>query len=183
MPTWFMHKSIFKKVGGFVESDKGTPEDLIFFNKHLDLGGKICRVEDFLLVYSFHADQTTFSIHKNTIFTVRIERLQRVVLNDWPHFTIWNAGKQGRKLYKSLSEENRMKVGAFCDVDRNKIGHKYVPFDAEKRTNGTGIDIVHFRDARPPFVICVKMDTTGGDFENHLRGLHLKEGTDYVMFS
>ncbi|KAJ8927882.1 hypothetical protein NQ314_019626 [Rhamnusium bicolor] len=146
-----------KKVGGFFESKRGTPEDLVFFNKHLDLGGKICRVDECLLIYTFHSNQATLSIHEDTIWNLRLERLEKVVLNNWSKFTIWNAGKQGRKLYNSLSQENKSKVEALCDVDKNKIGHKYTPFDPVERKSGPEIDIIHFKDAIPPFVICMKI--------------------------
>ncbi|VEN35678.1 unnamed protein product [Callosobruchus maculatus] len=183
MPTWFCERQVFNRVGGFFESKKGTPEDLVFFYKHLDLGGKILRVDDVLLIYTYHPNQTSFSIHEDTIWNLRVERLERVVLSNWTKFTIWNAGKQGRKLYHSLSEENKSKVIAFCDVDRNKIGQKYVPFDPVQRKSGKEVDIIHFKDADPPFVICMKLDLTEGVFENNLRELNLKEGVDYVMFS
>lgn len=62
--------------------------------------------------------------------------LQDSVLVNWSSFTIWNAGKQGRRLYRSLSPQHRskviliniivlntvcMKVVSFCDVDVRKI--------------------------------------------------------------
>ena len=40
----------------------------------------------------------------------RVAAIQAMVLSKWKHFTIWNAGKQGRRLYRSLSAENRAKV-------------------------------------------------------------------------
>jgi hypothetical protein len=52
------------RVGGFSEEGKGTPEDLIFFYSHLDKGGKLCKVPECLLVYRYHQDATTFSIHE-----------------------------------------------------------------------------------------------------------------------
>ncbi|XP_060534634.1 UDP-GlcNAc:betaGal beta-1,3-N-acetylglucosaminyltransferase-like protein 1 [Cylas formicarius] len=183
MPTWFCHKDVFVRVGGFFESKKGTPEDLVFFNKHLDLGGKIIRVDDILLIYTFHPNQTTFSIAEDTIWSLRLERLERVHLANWTKFTIWNAGKQGRKFYNSLSLENRDKVLAFCDVDLNKIGKRYASYDAVQRKMGKEVDIIHFKDAVPPFVICMKIDLTEGVFEKNLKTLNLKEGVDYVMFS
>lgn len=183
MPTWFCHRNVYKRVGGFFESKKGCPEDLVFFNKHLDLQGKIGRVDEVLLIYTFHPNQTTFSIDEETIWSLRLERLEKVVLNRWPKFTIWNAGKQGRKFYNSLSDEHREKVVAFCDVDLNKIGKKYTAFDSGERKFGQEVDIIHFRNATPPFVICMKIDLTEGVFENNLRTLDLREGHDYVMFS
>ena len=51
MPTWLCHRSLFDKVGGFDEGGKGVPEDYIFFLKHLELGGKLLRVDEVLLMY------------------------------------------------------------------------------------------------------------------------------------
>lgn len=64
MPTWFCHRSVFDKVGGFSEDGKGTPEDLIFFYRHLDLGGKLFRVDEPLVIYTYHITATTFSINE-----------------------------------------------------------------------------------------------------------------------
>lgn len=88
---------------------------------------------------------------------MRVERLERIILNNWKKFTIWNAGKQGRKLLNCLTETNRNKVEAFCDIDINKINQKYIHYDPSTRKTERAIDIVHFRDANSPFVICVKM--------------------------
>lgn len=85
-----------------------------------------------------------------------MQRLEQTILTKYVTFTIWNAGKQGRKFYNSLSKENRAKVVAFCDVDLNKIGKKYRPFDQSKRRFQDEVDIIHFQKAVPPFVICVK---------------------------
>lgn len=38
----------------FSENGRGTPEDLIFFYHHLDVGGKILRVDEDLLMYRYH---------------------------------------------------------------------------------------------------------------------------------
>ncbi|KAH7949581.1 hypothetical protein HPB49_012410 [Dermacentor silvarum] len=62
MPTWFCSRAVFDAVGGFDETGKGTPEDLIFFYKHLDLGGNVVRVEKDLLIYRYHLQQSTFTI-------------------------------------------------------------------------------------------------------------------------
>ncbi|KAJ3635200.1 hypothetical protein MTP99_008125 [Tenebrio molitor] len=183
MPTWFCHRTVFEKVGGFSEEGAGTPEDLIFFYKHLDLEGKICRINQCLLIYTYHPNATTFSIEESIIWQIRLDRLQRIILNKWEKFTIWNAGKQGRKFYNSLSEEHQKKVLALCDVDEKKIGKKYISFNPETRHNGRPLDIIHFRKAVPPFVICVKIDLTNGEFEKNLLSLQLIENVDYVLFS
>lgn len=65
MPTWFCHRTVFTRVpGGFDEGGRGVPEDLIFFYKHLDLGGEIKRVDEVLLFYNYHKAATTFSINE-----------------------------------------------------------------------------------------------------------------------
>lgn len=86
-----------------------------------------------------------------------MDRLQNVILSKWGKFIIWNAGKQGRKFYNSLTFENKQKVSAMCDVDKNKIGKFYTHFNPITRIPGRTISIVHYQDAEPPFVICVKL--------------------------
>ncbi|KAF5278070.1 hypothetical protein FQA39_LY18396 [Lamprigera yunnana] len=183
MPTWFCHRFAFDKINGFVEYGTGTPEDLIFFYKHLDYGGRLCRVNEVLLTYYYNPNAATFSIHENTIWNLRLERLQREVLSKWLEFTIWNAGKQGRKFYRSLTKENKCKVKAMCDVDVNLIGKTYAPYDPKTRTVERAINIITFRNAIPPIIICVKMDLTNGEFERNLKSLNLIEDKDYVYFS
>lgn len=64
MPTWFCHRNVYDRIGGFSEDGRGTPEDLIFFYKHLDSGGTISRVNETLLVYHYHPSAMTFSIEE-----------------------------------------------------------------------------------------------------------------------
>ena len=45
-----------------------------------------------------------------TIWGERVKALEKFVLDKWDHFTIWNAGKQGKRLYRSLSPQSRAKV-------------------------------------------------------------------------
>ena len=47
---------------------------------------------------------------RDTIWDLRVRAIEHRVISAWSHFTIWNAGKQGRKLYRSLSAESRVKV-------------------------------------------------------------------------
>ncbi|XP_034230420.1 UDP-GlcNAc:betaGal beta-1,3-N-acetylglucosaminyltransferase-like protein 1 isoform X2 [Thrips palmi] len=186
MPTWFCTRKVFDKVGGFSEAGQGTPEDLIFFYKHLDLKGKIRRVDEVLLMYRYHENATTFSIHEDTIWNVRLEHLTHNVLKGWPKFTIWNAGKQGRKFYRSLAPELQDQVLAMCDVDVKKIGKHYQPYYPEDQTrsrNSRSIPILDYQTAKPPFVICLKLDLTAGNFERNLASLKLVEAKDYIIFS
>lgn len=183
MPTWFCHRSVYNKAGGFSEGGKGVPEDLIFFLRHLELGGGLCRVDADLLMYRYHPGATTFSIHEDTIWKIRMEYIQKQVLDKWESFTIWNAGKQGKKFYRNLSPTNQRKVAAFCDVDPKKIKcGAYIYHESKEKIKPT-VPIVHFQSAKPPFIICMKLDLTGGEFEKNLASLNLKEGVDFFHFN
>ncbi|XP_065558280.1 queuosine-tRNA galactosyltransferase-like isoform X4 [Artemia franciscana] len=183
MPTWFCHRSVYDRVGGFTEVRKSHPEDLVFFYKHLDLGGHIRRVDEVLLIYRYHPGAMTFGISEKTIWSLRVKRLEENFILNWKSFYIWNAGKQGRQLYRSISEISRKKVKGFCDVDARKIAQGYYTFEAEKQIPRPKIPIVHFNDGEPPFVICVKLDMTNGELERNIEGLGLVENVDYVIFS
>jgi hypothetical protein len=93
-----------------------------------------------------------FHFYSETIRNIRLSRLESKVLNQWDKFTIWNAGKSGRRLYRALSQSNKDKVQAFCDIDEKKLRQKtYHPYPLKCK-----IPILHPRDAKPPFIICVK---------------------------
>jgi hypothetical protein len=183
MPTWFMKRDVYNNVGGFDESGKGTPEDLIFFYKHLSLGGKILHVDQELLIFRYHADAETFSVLESTIWDLRMSELQSKVLNQWKAFSIWNAGKQGRKFFRSLSMENQQNVICFCDVDQKKIDKKVYIYEESHECPKPKIPIVHFSQVKPPLIICMKQDLTSGQFEKNLRSLNLVEGQDFFHFN
>jgi len=62
MPTWFMARSVYQKVGGFDEGGRGVPEDLLFFYNHLRRGGEVRRCDQSLLVYRYHPQAATLSV-------------------------------------------------------------------------------------------------------------------------
>ncbi|XP_041473163.1 UDP-GlcNAc:betaGal beta-1,3-N-acetylglucosaminyltransferase-like protein 1 isoform X2 [Lytechinus variegatus] len=183
MPTWFCSREVFDKIGKFDESGKGTPEDLIFFMAHLKSGGELYRVNEVLMMYRYHPGATTHSVHRETIWEIQVSSLEEQVLCGWNQFTIWNAGKQGRRFYRTLKNENKQKVNAFCDVDEKKIEKGVYIYEESKKSPKPRVPIVHFSDAMPPFIICMKQDLTGGDFEKNLGSLNLQEGKDYYFCS
>lgn len=183
MPTWFCSRDWFKKVGPFNEGGKGVPEDLLFFYESLRHGGGVVRVDDCLLVYRYHENAATHSVLEETIWRLRVEFLQERVLSQWESFTIWNAGKQGRKLYRSLSPTNQRKVKAFCDVDQNKIQKGFYTYEESKERPKPKIPVVHFKNACAPFIVCVKLDMTDGVMEENLLSLKLTEGKHYYHFN
>uniref|UniRef100_A0A672Z9D0 UDP-GlcNAc:betaGal beta-1,3-N-acetylglucosaminyltransferase-like 1 n=1 Tax=Sphaeramia orbicularis TaxID=375764 RepID=A0A672Z9D0_9TELE len=183
MPTWFCSRDCFLKVGAFDEGGKGVPEDLLFFYQSLRQGLGVHRVDQCLLVYRYHEKAATHSVTEETIWKMRVDFLQERVLSQWEHFTIWNAGKQGRKLYRSLSLINQKKVKALCDVDENKIHKGFYTYEESKERPKPKIPVLHYKDASAPFIICVKLDMTGGVLEENLNSLQLKEGIDYYHFN
>ncbi|XP_032398052.1 queuosine-tRNA galactosyltransferase [Etheostoma spectabile] len=183
MPTWFCSRNWYLKVGPFDERGKGVPEDLLFFYQSLRQGGGVARVDQCLLVYRYHEKATTHSVTEETIWKLRVDFLQERVLTQWESFTIWNAGKQGRKLYRSLSPTNQKKVKAFCDVDDNKIHKGFYTYEESKQRPKPKIPVVHYKDTSAPVIICVKLDMTGGVLEENLNSLQLKEGMDYYHFN
>ncbi|KAK7501529.1 hypothetical protein BaRGS_00007333 [Batillaria attramentaria] len=183
MPTWFCKRQVFDRVGGFDEGGKGVPEDLIFFYRHLELGGQVLRVDRDLLMYRYHPEATTFSVKEETIWNVRVEYIQKRLLNTWTNFSIWSAGKQGRRFFRSLSPANQTKVQMFCDVDEKKIQKQCYTYEESKNRPKPKIPIVHFSQVVPPVIICVKMNLTGGGFEENLASLELQEGVDFFHFN
>uniref|UniRef100_A0A8B9Q978 Glycosyltransferase 2-like domain-containing protein n=2 Tax=Apteryx owenii TaxID=8824 RepID=A0A8B9Q978_APTOW len=183
MPTWFCSREWFYHVGKFDEGGKGVPEDLLFFYKHIEKGGEVFRVDHCLLLYRYHPQAATHSVLEGTIWNHRVRFLEDRVLSYWISFTIWNAGKQGKKLYRSLSPANQKKVTAFCDVDEKKITKGFYTYEESEERPKPKIPICHFREATPPFIICVKLDLTHGAFEENLNTLNLKEGMDYYHFN
>ncbi|XP_051774909.1 UDP-GlcNAc:betaGal beta-1,3-N-acetylglucosaminyltransferase-like protein 1 isoform X3 [Erpetoichthys calabaricus] len=183
MPTWFCARSWFDFIGNFNEGGKGVPEDLLFFYGNILQGGGVHRVDECLLMYRYHQQAATHAVHEDTIWNHRVAFLQEQVLTKWTAFTIWNAGKQGRKLYRSLSPANQKKVTAFCDVDENKIKKGYYTYEESEERPKPRIPIRHFKDSSPPYIVCVKLDMTGGVLEENLHSLNLEEGRDYFHFS
>ncbi|XP_065065843.1 queuosine-tRNA galactosyltransferase-like isoform X2 [Rhopilema esculentum] len=120
-PTWFCSRDLIEYLGYFDEIGKGHPEDLTFFYKHLKNNGKLYRVQETLLLYRYHENAASFSVSEETIWDIRLSHLEVEVLSKWQNFTIWNAGKQGRRFYRSLTQKDRGKVLALCDVDEKKI--------------------------------------------------------------
>ncbi|XP_037666548.1 UDP-GlcNAc:betaGal beta-1,3-N-acetylglucosaminyltransferase-like protein 1 isoform X8 [Choloepus didactylus] len=160
MPTWFCSRAWFSHVGLFDEGGQGVPEDLLFFYQHLRKGGGVFRVDQSLLLYRYHPLAATHSVLEATIWSLRVHFLEERVLARWTVFTIWNAGRQGRRLYRSLGAASRSKVVAFCDVDENKIQKGFYCYEDSEERPKPRVPILHFRAARPPFVLCVKLAGT-----------------------
>ncbi|XP_023584924.1 UDP-GlcNAc:betaGal beta-1,3-N-acetylglucosaminyltransferase-like protein 1 [Trichechus manatus latirostris] len=182
MPTWFCSRAWFSHVGWFDEGGQKTLPCLVDRDVPLDsLTPDLTR--GMLIVGCLDPPGTLAAAKRGTIWTLRVRFLEERVLPYWATFTIWNAGKQGRRLYRSLEAANRQKVVAFCDVDERKIKKGFYCYEDSQERPKPRVPILHFRAAQPPFIICVKLDLTGGAFEDNLRSLHLQEGQDFFHFS
>ncbi|CAK0801475.1 unnamed protein product [Prorocentrum cordatum] len=183
MPTWFCSRAVFDRVGGFVETGPGAPEDMDFFYRHLRAGGTLARVPEPLP--EALPDQQSRGVSAEAIWSLRVAELQGSLLDGLPSFSIWSAGRDGKRLYRSLSTANQdstqSRVVAFLDVDAGKLAAGLY-YNRERKLH---VPIVEWRfasDARyQPAVICVKLGLHDG-FEENLASLQLREGEQYWHF-
>jgi hypothetical protein len=61
---------------------------------------RLKKVNQPLVIYRYHNECATFSVSESTIWDMRIREIEAKVLNALPAFTIWNAGKQGKKFFR-----------------------------------------------------------------------------------
>lgn len=182
-PTWFCKRGTFERLGGLSEAGPGFPEDLDFFYRHLRAGGALASVPEPLLTPWRHVPTgvtASRGVPWETIWAMRVQHLEATVLVAEPWlsgFTVWGAGAEGKRLFRSLSESARSKVRAFCDVDAKKLAHGCY----DNRELGVSVPIVHFRDATPPLLLCVK--DFDGEFARNVASLGLREGEQYLHFS
>ncbi|KAI1722246.1 glycosyl transferase family 2 domain-containing protein [Ditylenchus destructor] len=185
-PTWFLSRALYDRNGGFDESKRvGFPEDLDFFYRAIRNGASLVKLEKRAVMYRYHQNCSSLIVNENTIWQMRVEEIQRNVLDQLERFTIWNAGKQGKKFFRSLSIKNQKKVVAMCDVDSRKIAlGTFESYDDSLRQVTASIPIISYRDCLPPVVLCVKLNMTGGEFERLLsEKQNWCEGLDFFHFN
>jgi glycosyltransferase involved in cell wall biosynthesis len=185
-PTWFMSRRVFERVGGY---ELLLGEDLLFFYRHIELGGTLVCVRDApLLVYRYHAAQLSHRVPREYLRGLRAAAFERQILDQrspfyhprWASFTIWNAGRDGRAFFRLLSMENRRRVRAFCDVDPKLVGREYSNH-GEPKEKRLKVPIVHWSEAQPPFVTCFTLDRNM-QFERNLAARRLTPGVDVFFF-
>jgi glycosyltransferase involved in cell wall biosynthesis len=185
-PSWFMHRSIYNRIaemrGGraYVESSETLsriPEDLFFFMDHLLLGGTLAKSSLPLVQYRYSPNSWSLGTKSIDMQKVRISYLQQRILDNWANFSIWGYGRDGKKFLALLSDENAKKVTCFCDIDPKKIGRDY--FSSRTRHH---IPIIHFREVKAPFIVCVASKMAGGALEENIRECNFVEGVDYFHF-
>jgi len=176
-PTWFFHRSVYERQGGYI-GKRGDPEDETFFLRHvLEFKGQVARVEEALVVYRMHDQCMTLMVESETLWRVRLEFLERFILDEkWKNssFSIWSAGKQGRKLFRSLSPANRDRVQCFGEVSQKKIGGVYENQLSTEQPRPK-LPIVHFSELVAPFLIAVKTDLHEGGLEENIDSMGMAE--------
>ena len=185
-PTWFMHRNVYNAVaarrGGraFVERAGHlgrVPEDLFFFLDHLEGGGTLAKSHEALVAYRYSPNGWSVGTKSVDLQRVRIEYLQRLVIDNWASFSIWGYGRDGRKFINLLRKENAEKVASYCDVDEKKIGMDFFCNSIRKR-----LPVVDYRQVTPPFIVCVGSKRYSGELEHNIKSLHFVEGRDYFHF-
>ena len=171
MPTWFLSRAAFERGGRFREE---KCEDLLFLQEHVLRGGTLRRVDAVLVEYRYHAEAVTHSTPRKLPrieprpSSAQCSRIGRSSRSGAP------AGMGANSSRRPLAHPEAQGV-AFCDVDAKKVGTTYQFFEF-------AVPIVHYTDAVPPFVTCVALDRTNGEFEANLASLQLEEGKDFYFF-
>lgn len=171
-PTVACRKEVWEKVGGFMPG-RGVPEDLHFFYCAMKLGFRMLKLQgESLTGYRFHDSMTSLALHRRTLLDVRVKAFEDLVLTlpVWKDgFSIWNSGRDGKEVFKRLSDPSKALVRAWGDVDPKKIGK----LQHER-------PVMHFSQLEAPIVCCVALDRKGREFECNLASLRLRQGVDYV---
>eukprot|EP00285_Hemiselmis_virescens_P014821 CAMPEP_0173402748 /NCGR_PEP_ID=MMETSP1356-20130122/54821_1 /TAXON_ID=77927 ORGANISM="Hemiselmis virescens, Strain PCC157" /NCGR_SAMPLE_ID=MMETSP1356 /ASSEMBLY_ACC=CAM_ASM_000847 /LENGTH=178 /DNA_ID=CAMNT_0014363141 /DNA_START=58 /DNA_END=590 /DNA_ORIENTATION=- len=160
MPTWFLTRTLFDRVGPFIEA---PAEDLMFFQKHCAMGGRVDRVDEVLLIYRYHAESVTFGVHPKEIRKAKVNHLEANLLSGLERFSIWG-GKEARDCYRAMNEESRGKMTCFLDIDPKKIEQPYTCKEFPRK-----MPVRHWSEGKlpenRPIIICVKPNLTSGVFE------------------
>ena len=148
-PTWMLSRKQFDRVGGYRErgSDEAPfPEvgsvivvecriwisitaistwegSCTLFQRCWSFTGAL-RVNG--VTRRMHPNNACSKVPRRTILRVKLQALERRVLDGLDHFCIWGGGRDGRNFLNDLSEENRKKVVVFGDVDTKKVGAERV---------------------------------------------------------
>jgi glycosyltransferase involved in cell wall biosynthesis len=105
-------------------------EDLRFFHDHLGSNGiiRLHRTDNALVTYRHTGTSQSFRTSRKLLLQLRVLALERSVLRSEPwsqqddgHFVIWGAGRDGKDVFKALSEDMQRRVYCMVDVDEKKL--------------------------------------------------------------
>ena len=107
MPTWFLHREGLRGVQRLPHRKvRGTCS---FFKATSRVAAASIAVMRSLSSIAI-TRRRQHAIPRQTILRHRAAAIERAILNDWPTFTIWGAGRDGRDFFKALSEDARKRV-------------------------------------------------------------------------
>lgn len=182
-PTWFFHRDLWRKAGGYDE-DREMCDDYRFFHRHLDAGGKLFRLDVPLVLYRHTQGSLSTSTSRRVLVRWRVRAFATAVLaaSDWQSFSVWGAGRDAKEFVNALCDldpAHADRILGLFDVDPKKIAAKqYV----SPRT-GCTFKIYPISHLRPPIAVCVALHRTNGAFEACVdrvaRDLKLVEGRNY----
>lgn len=83
------------------------PEDLVFFLQHVTVGGKLGRVDEPLVSYTYSEQSCSYKIDRRFLIRLRAKFLERYILSQWDEFSIWSVGRDGKTFFNALSARTR----------------------------------------------------------------------------
>lgn len=213
-PTWFMPAATARELGGFPEV---LAEDMQFFYAAITKGARLEKVEGTadaaavggaaagrpqdaqpLLIYRNHASNLSGRTPFAYLHSMRVAALVSLVLESpaYPRFSasgatfsIWNAGKAGKRFYRALSPALRMRVREFCDIDPQKIARGvFEAHETGQRDPARRVPIVSWEAVHAPCIICVRQeleeDESQREFKRRLEIVKgWTEGEDFFFLS
>ncbi len=171
LPTWFVSRQTLAKTGHFL-SLRDHPEDLDFFLRHIERGGCLAKIAIPLLNYRIHSAQLSRRIHRNLLMQYKAKHFCEFLKNSnfWQKFQIWGSGRDGKKFFKYLDDEIKLRVSAFLEISEKR--RKTTPKLGE-------ISLLGIEHAKPPFVSCVSAGKKNNGMTEKLEGF--RPGTDYFQ--
>lgn len=172
MPTVSCLRTVWEKCGKFIEGPH-VSEDLVFQYSAMKCGFTLAKLGGKPLVqYRYHSAMTSKSLSLQHMLEIRVAAFEDLVLQrpQWASFSIWGAGRDGKKIFKLLSDASKDRVVCWGDINPRKIGSRL-----------HGKPVVHFSRLKPPIAACVALDRTDGDFETNLRLMNFSMGKDCVF--
>lgn len=169
MPTWCCSRALYDAVGGFAPGRRQAAEDLLFFYKARALFPDTLTLRKCrgitttgdesakraappycvpLVTYRYRPTATSLALDRRCLLRIRVRAFEQLVLQrrpaHWRTFMLWGCGRDGKLVFRLLSEDAKQRVACFLDVHPRRIG---------TRVHGRAVRDVS--ELRAPFITCV----------------------------
>lgn len=144
-PSVVMRREAYEAVDGYL--DDGTPEDYGLWLQLAESGFSFAKVNEVLFYWregSHRFSRTDSRYHPSRFLELKLRFLKRWYLKGYRAFSIWGAGKLGRRLSRAL-EQVEINIASFIDIDPKKVGHRVhgaLVTPLPNRKNEIGSDII-----------------------------------------